>query len=103
MGGRYQCVAACITSRLRTASTTVGEAEVRYDPDSHSDQRCDRCVSQFAHRSATTIVGRLVFAAGMVGMIEASTTQSPSTPCIFPWGSTTAMLSVASPIRHVPT
>jgi hypothetical protein len=31
-------------------------------------------------RSATTMVGRLVLAAGMVGMIEASATQSRSMP-----------------------
>ena len=34
-------------------------------------------------------VGRLVLALGTVGMIEASTTWRPSTPCILPVASTT--------------
>ncbi len=33
-----------------------------------------------AIRSATIMVGKLVLAQGMTGMIEASTTRSPSTP-----------------------
>lgn len=36
--------------------------------------------SQVAHRSASMIVGTLVFAAGIQGMIDASTTDKESRP-----------------------
>ena len=52
--------------------------------------------STWAIRSAMAAVVRLVFARGMVGMIDASDTISPSTPSTRPAGSTTA------PIAHVP-
>src|SRR5258705_4401432 len=54
-----------------------------------------------AARSATMIVGAFVLAPGIRGMIEASTTRSPSTPRTRNSGSTTAVSS--EPIRHVPT
>src|SRR5712692_8559015 len=60
-------------------------------------------VMKEAIRSATIIVGRFVFAAGMDGMIEASTTRSRAIPCTRPAWSTTAAGSPAGPMRHVPT
>ena len=58
--------------------------------------------SHAEHRSAGMSVGRFVFAAGMLGMIEASTTDRPSTPCTLPRESTTAVASAAGPMRQVP-
>src|SRR5690606_7443154 len=51
--------------------------------------------------SATMIVGPLVFAPGIVGITEASTTRSPSIPRTFSCGSQT--LSGEPPIAQVPT
>ena len=48
------------------------------------------------------MVGMLVLARGTVGMIEASTTRSPSKPRTRPARSTTASRSVEAPIRQVP-
>lgn len=56
-----------------------------------------------ADLSATMMVGRLVFAAGMVGIIEASTMESPSTPWTEQRAFITASVSVDCPMQHVPT
>ena len=53
--------------------------------------------------SAIAIVGRLVFARGVVGKIDASATTRPSVPWTRPVGDTTADRSSGGPIRHVPT
>gem|GEM_PF-4482415 len=54
-------------------------------------------------RSASMIVGMFVLAAGIEGMIEASTTYSPLRPRTAPVEFTTAMRSVLGPIGQVPT
>jgi hypothetical protein len=51
--------------------------------------------------SPIIMAGAFVFPPVMAGMIEASTTRSPSTPSTRSSGSTTARSS--RPIRHVPT
>ena len=51
--------------------------------------------------SPTMMVGALVLELGTIGMIEASTTRSPSTPRTRSCGSTTALSSI--PIVQVPT
>jgi hypothetical protein len=51
--------------------------------------------------SASISVGRLVLAAGMSGMIEASITRRPWTPWTRQRLSTTAWLSLSGPIRQV--
>src|SRR5690348_10644073 len=48
--------------------------------------------------SAIIIVVAYVLAEGMLGIIEASATRSPSIPCTRSWSSTTAVGSVAGPI-----
>ena len=57
---------------------------------------------QSATRSAIMIVVALVLERVTLGMIEASTTRSPSIPCTRQYWSTTAMASDAGPILHVP-
>jgi hypothetical protein len=59
--------------------------------------------SHAEQRSANMSVGRLVLAAGMVGIIEASTTNKPSIPYTCPRELTTAIASGTGPMRHVPT
>ena len=51
--------------------------------------------------SANIIVGALVLPLVTKGIIDASTTRSPDTPCTLPCGSTTASRSVAGPMRAV--
>ena len=51
--------------------------------------------------SAIINVGALVLAEVINGMIDASTTRSPDTPCTRKFGATTAVESM--PILHVPT
>jgi hypothetical protein len=58
---------------------------------------------QAATRSATMTVGMCVFADGMSGITEASTTHRPSTPWTRQAGSTTAPAEGSTPIAHVPT
>ena len=60
---------------------------VPWTPGSAGDQGS---LSQLSIRSATTIVGRLVFAAGIVGMTDASATYSLSMPWTAPREFTTA-------------
>jgi len=55
-----------------------------------------------AARSAIITAVRCVFARGMTGMTDASTTESPSTPMNRQRGSTTADGSSGEPIRHDP-
>ncbi|MNU75879.1 hypothetical protein D3C71_654210 [compost metagenome] len=57
--------------------------------------------TQSAARSAIMIEAALVLPPTSVGMIEASTTRSPSMPCTRNWLSTTACSSL--PILQVPT
>ena len=52
--------------------------------------------------SAPTKVGRLVLARVTKGMIAASATRTPSSPCTRPEASTTADGSLAGPMRQVP-
>jgi hypothetical protein len=59
--------------------------------------------SQPAIFSAITIVVRLVFAAGMAGITDASATHSPSAPCTAPRVPTTAPWSGSGPMAQVPT
>ena len=59
--------------------------------------------NQLAIRSATTIVGRLVLAEGIVGITEASATNSPSMPWTAPRASTTAPVDGSGPMAQVPT
>jgi hypothetical protein len=58
-------------------------------------------VMMSAARSAIARTVALVFAAGRVGITDASTTRSPSIPCTCSLRSVTAVASV--PIRQVPT
>ena len=60
-----------------------------------------------AARSASAITGALVFPRGRVGITDASTTRSPSTPRTRNWGSTTdawraACSGESPPMAHVP-
>jgi hypothetical protein len=55
-----------------------------------------------ATRSPIIMVVPLVLARMLSTMIEASATRSPCTPCTFPYWSTTAIVSEAGPILHVP-
>ncbi len=59
------------------------------------------CRIRSAAFSAITIAGALVLPPIRVGMMEASTTRSDSSPCTFKVSSTTAMSSL--PILQVPT
>ena len=52
--------------------------------------------------SAIIIVAAQIFADGMLGMIEASATRSPAMPRTRSSSSTTAVGSLAGPIRAVP-
>ena len=52
--------------------------------------------------SAIIIVDEYVFADGMFGMTDASTTRMRCNPCTLNWSSTTEVLSLAGPIRAVP-
>jgi hypothetical protein len=55
-----------------------------------------------ASRSATITVGMCVLAEGTSGIIDASATNSPSTPWTHPCASTTEARSDAGPIAQVP-
>ncbi len=63
----------------------------------------DRHGIRAAARSATMTVGMCVFADGMSGITEASTTHRPSTPWTRQAWSTTAPAEGSTPMAHVPT
>lgn len=62
---------------------------------------CKAAFTKSAARSPIMMLGALVLPETRRGMMLASATHKPSTPCTFNVGSTTASASL--PMRHVPT
>jgi hypothetical protein len=92
----WWCPAAVITTDCHGARDWHCDKRLAQGPGHRADSPC-------AMRSAITIVVRLVFAAGMAGITDASATQSRSIPWTAPRALTTAPSPGRGPIAQVPT